>query len=92
VTAGARSYESYCVQCHGTGAYSGGVVTDLRFSNILADAAAWHSVVAEGSMEALGMIGFSAELSDEAVENIRHFVIDRNRYARSTGAVTLTGK
>jgi len=92
VKAGARSYESYCIQCHGTGAYSGGVVTDLRYSKILPDAAAWRSVVAEGSMEALGMIGFSAELSDEAVENIRHFVIDRNRFARLNGEVTLTGK
>ena len=38
------------------------------------------------------MIGFGDELSNDDVENMRHFVIERNQYARSHGELTRVGK
>ena len=39
-----------------------------------------------------GMVGFSLELSESDVEDIRQFVIDRNKYARSIGDTSRTSR
>jgi quinohemoprotein ethanol dehydrogenase len=92
VKRGHKTYESYCASCHGTGAVGGGVTPDLRYSAITQDSAAWKSVVHDGILKSNGMVGFSLELSESAVEDIRQFVIGRNKYARSIGDVTRTSR
>jgi alcohol dehydrogenase (cytochrome c)/quinohemoprotein ethanol dehydrogenase len=92
VEQGHKKFESYCASCHGTGAVGGGVTPDLRYSAITGDSLTWKNVVHDGALKSNGMIGFSLELSKADVEDIRQFVIERNKYARSIGDVTRTSR
>ena len=67
------------------GAVGGGVIPDLRYSPILASSEAWQQIVIGGVLSSRGMIGFSAELSPDDAEAARKFVIQRNRFAHSSG-------
>lgn len=64
-----------CAACHGLGAWSGGVVPDLRRSAFLASAEAWRQVVLDGKLEAAGMVSFKHLLSADDCETIRSFVV-----------------
>jgi alcohol dehydrogenase (cytochrome c)/quinohemoprotein ethanol dehydrogenase len=92
VERGHKVFESYCASCHGTGAVGGGVTPDLRYSPLASSDLAWKGIVYDGALESRGMVGFSKELSTSDVEDIRHFVIERNQYARSINDVTRTSR
>jgi len=92
VLRGHKTYELYCASCHGTGAVGGGVTPDLRYSGITSSDVNWKSVVHDGILKSNGMVGFSLELSESDVEDIRQFVIERNKYARSIGDVSRTSR
>lgn len=85
VAGGHAVYERYCASCHGTGAFGGGVIPDLRYSAALANDQAWKVIVYDGVLSSNGMVGFKQELSIEDVDNIRNYVIARNKYAHSIG-------
>lgn len=80
---GERLFQSYCAECHGDVAVSGGVLPDLRVSAALSDQA-WFGIVLHGTLQSGGMVSFSNELSRDDVVAIRAYVISRrNQDARS---------
>lgn len=81
-------YDRYCINCHGAGAIGGGVLPDLRYSGFTASSEAWTQVVINGILQDNGMASFAVELSPEDAESIRHYIIERNHYARSIGDTT----
>ena len=74
---GEALYQRYCGTCHGDVAVSGGVLPDLRYSATLGSAQLWSEVVLSGSLQSLGMVSFSKELSPQDAEAIRAYVIVR---------------
>jgi quinohemoprotein ethanol dehydrogenase len=76
VKKGEELYQSYCGNCHGDVAVSGGVLPDLRYSGALASQQ-WLSIVLDGLLRQYGMVSFSKELSHRDAEAIRAYVIFR---------------
>lgn len=72
-------YARNCLVCHGPFAASSGVLPDLRWSPITANADAWNSVVREGALAQNGMVSFAEYLTPEATEAIRAYVISQAR-------------
>lgn len=70
-------YLRFCQFCHGDAAVSTGVVRDIRYSGMLGDASLWNEVVREGALAENGMANFSAQVSLEDSEAIRHYIIRR---------------
>jgi len=83
IALGQKAYDRTCVACHGSGAASGGIVPDLRYSPVLADKDTWQSVVADGLLAERGMVGFRENFSAEEIEGIRAYVIERSHVLRS---------
>jgi len=77
IAAGAQSYGSFCGVCHGDAAYGNTLVPDLRRSPLLDNAAAWASVVHDGTLSDKGMVSFAKVLSVAQIESIRDYVIKR---------------
>lgn len=77
VARGAVLYARYCGSCHGDGAYSGGLVPDLRHSRALSDDALWTAVVERGALQANGMIGFGKALGSDRLGDVRAFLISK---------------
>jgi alcohol dehydrogenase (cytochrome c)/quinohemoprotein ethanol dehydrogenase len=79
---GERLFQSYCAECHGDVAVSGGVLPDLRVSATLASQA-WFGIVLQGALQSEGMVSFSKELAPDDAAAIRSYVIfRRNQDAR----------
>ena len=76
---GLVDYARNCLVCHGPFAVSSGVLPDLRWSPITANAEAWNSVVQEGVLAQNGMVSFADYLSPEATEAIRAYVVSQAR-------------
>jgi len=85
VAEGAQQYGRFCGACHGDAAYGGGLLPDLRRSALLADSAAWSSVVHDGALRTRGMVSFAAVLNSEQVEAIRHYIIKRANEDKALG-------
>jgi len=73
---GERLFQSYCAECHGDVAVSGGVLPDLRGSATLTNER-WFYIVLRGILQARGMVSFSKELSHDDASAIRSYVIFR---------------
>jgi quinohemoprotein ethanol dehydrogenase len=69
---------SRCVLCHGPGAVAGGTAPDLRASAVPLNAEAFKAIVQGGSLEIKGMPKF-AELTDQELEALRHYIRYRAR-------------
>ncbi len=82
---GAGIYNSSCVICHGVGMMAGGAAPDLRKSGVPLDPEAFKAVVHDGALMARGMGAF-AQLSDEDLDGLRHYIRQR---ARDTKPKTL---
>jgi quinohemoprotein ethanol dehydrogenase len=82
IAAGRLAYARHCTVCHGEQAMSSGLVPNLRFSPVTADADAWREVVRNGARASLGMANFSAILDDAASEAIRAYVISEANSGR----------
>ena len=67
-----------CMLCHGPGAIAGGTAPDLRASTIPLTADTFAAVVRNGSLESRGMPRF-AELTDQELEALRHYIRYRAR-------------
>lgn len=72
---GLVQYARNCSVCHGALALSSGVLPDLRWSPLTADAEAWNDVVIKGSLAPAGMVSFAQQLTDEDAEAIRAYVV-----------------
>ena len=85
VANGKQLYLQYCVFCHGDGAVSGGVTPDLRA--LTAEKHAQFQAIVRGGLHwDKGMVGFSDALSEDDVEAIRAYLIDRAHYALASEA------
>jgi quinohemoprotein ethanol dehydrogenase len=73
---GEALYQSYCSNCHGDVAVSGGVLPDLRYSSALSSDL-WFDIVDGGSLKSFGMVSFAKELSWQDQAAIRAYVIVR---------------
>jgi quinohemoprotein ethanol dehydrogenase len=72
---GKRVYVNSCLVCHGSQAYSSGLIPNLRYSAITNSQQAWKSVVVEGALADEGMPNFGKIIDDETAEAIMAFVI-----------------
>lgn len=71
---GASLYMRRCVMCHGISGQQSNIITDLRRSPIVANAAAWKAVVHDGAFLPKGMPRFEGQLSEEEVQAIRAYM------------------
>ncbi|GAB5414965.1 MAG: PQQ-dependent methanol/ethanol family dehydrogenase [Congregibacter sp.] len=85
VANGKRVYLGFCVFCHGDGAVSGGTTPDLR-ALTPEKHAQFQAVVRGGLHWEKGMVGFGNELSEQEVEDIRAYLIERAHYALKSSA------
>jgi quinohemoprotein ethanol dehydrogenase len=77
VEKGKELFNSHCMMCHEPPAANRGVFPDLRYSPMINTAAAFHSVVIDGVLEANGMASFRDILTIEDVQAIRAYIIRR---------------
>jgi quinohemoprotein ethanol dehydrogenase len=73
---GEQLFQTYCADCHGDVAVSGGVLPDLRRSSALTDDA-WFDIVLRGDLQSEGMVSFLKEISRDDAAAIRSYVIYR---------------
>ena len=78
VAGGEQAYGQNCAVCHGRNAVpaAGATAPDLRYSELLRDAATFHKVV-DGERAAQGMPSFKAILRDGDADNIMAYIIKR---------------
>lgn len=89
--AGYGVYMRHCQVCHGASAV-GGLLPDLRRSQIMADQASWRSVVWDGANASRGMVGFKPWIREADVEDIRAYVLqEARRLQRVQGAAAPAG-
>jgi quinohemoprotein ethanol dehydrogenase len=91
VASGKVLYHVHCSHCHGLGAISGGVISDLRYSNE-PTRALFHDIVLKGVLRARGMAGMSDRLTAADVDAILAYVSARAQedYAKQQSGVTGT--
>lgn len=70
---GARLYFSHCMNCHGSGAESGGMAPDLRASPIFLDPGALASVVRDGTRLARAMPQFP-DITHDELTALTHYI------------------
>lgn len=76
IAAGALQYAQNCSVCHGGNAVSGTAIPDLRRSSpeVLEQ---FHAIVLQGTRASQGMPSFAGRLSEEQVEAIRAYLLQR---------------
>lgn len=74
---GRIKYARYCSGCHGDTAVAGGPIPDIRATYALHDSDDWNEIILEGALVDRGMVGFKDVLSEDDVQSIRAYVIDR---------------
>ena len=75
IQAGQVFFGRSCGGCHGKNARSNGLNPDLRYAPTTADAAAWKSVVIDGTLTENGMISFAEKYSEDDAEALRAYVV-----------------
>jgi quinohemoprotein ethanol dehydrogenase len=71
---GGLLYDTFCLNCHGIAAITGGVLPDLRKSGRLQDAALWKAAVIDEALADRGMPRFGRYVSAADAELIRAYV------------------
>ena len=84
IAEGTLHYARNCAVCHGVLAVSSGVLPDLRWSAITADADAWRGVVIDGNLAANGMVSFADYITPDESEAIRAYVLAQAHAAVGT--------
>jgi mono/diheme cytochrome c family protein len=74
---GKLQYHTFCNNCHGDTAVSGGVLPDLRYSAALRDSDLFQKIVHDGILEPKGMVAFGSVLQPKSIELIRAYVTHR---------------
>ncbi len=93
VAHGEQVYGRYCSVCHGPAGVSAsaGTFPDLRYSQRLASAEMWNSVVLDGELEGGGMVSFEGTLEPTDPDAIRHYIISRANADKEAGGATQGG-
>ncbi|MEH6569263.1 MAG: PQQ-dependent dehydrogenase, methanol/ethanol family [Halioglobus sp.] len=74
IAQGQKYYQRHCRYCHGDGLRTGNLNPDLRWSSAEIHEQ-WQSIVIDGSLTPLGMIGFKNYLTPDNAEAIRQYVL-----------------
>ncbi len=82
IARGRELYGRNCLVCHGDSAIGNGFTPDLRISGALQSAELWKSIVGDGALKDQGMVGFGDQVSDEGIEAMRHYVIERSHWTK----------
>ncbi|MGE0776340.1 MAG: PQQ-binding-like beta-propeller repeat protein, partial [Sphingomonadaceae bacterium] len=82
---GLALYNDTCLNCHGFGA-DGRYTADLRRSDIIKDPEAFNSVVLDGALAQIGMIGFKQFITPADAEDIRAYLIQQGKKAEKAPA------
>ena len=91
VMAGAMAFaNNACLVCHGMNAVGGGAAPDLRYSPIILNAEGFKSVTKDGALKPRGMPP-SPQMTDAALEDIRHYLRMRAMQAPAEAAATKAG-
>jgi quinohemoprotein ethanol dehydrogenase len=77
VADGSKNYARYCSVCHGDAAIAGGLNPDVRHSSMINKSDDFNTIVLEGALKHNGMVAFSPQITPQAAENIRHYIISR---------------
>ncbi|MGB0907491.1 MAG: PQQ-dependent dehydrogenase, methanol/ethanol family [Maricaulaceae bacterium] len=85
IVKGAGIYNDACWSCHGGLAVSGGVIPDLRWSQITGDKELFREVVIDGILKDNGMVGFADNLDMADAEAIRAFLLNQAHMAVANG-------
>ena len=85
IMSGLGHYSENCLVCHGPLAVSSGVLPDLRWSYATADKNEWTDIVENGALSDNGMVSFKDQLSPDAMESIRAYVMSQSHLAVKNG-------
>ncbi|HEV2700636.1 MAG TPA: PQQ-dependent dehydrogenase, methanol/ethanol family [Steroidobacteraceae bacterium] len=77
IAEGKLLYHTYCGNCHGDTAVSGGTMPDLRSAAALRDRDLFQKVVHDGLLESKGMVAFGSLLDPGKIDLIRAYVTHR---------------
>ncbi len=77
VAQGKLLYHTFCGNCHGDTAVSGGTMPDLRYAAALRDDELFQKIVHDGLLEPKGMVAFGTQLDPQAIERVRAYVTHR---------------
>jgi quinohemoprotein ethanol dehydrogenase len=93
IAQGKLQYHTFCTNCHGDTAVSGGVLPDLRYSAALRDDELFQKIVHDGILESKGMVAFGSVLQPKSIELIRAYVTHRvnESVAEATAATGASG-
>lgn len=83
VKQGAQLWANSCTVCHGDQAQSSGLVPNLRYSPITANAEAWKNVVLGGALASRGMPNFEGVYTEQQIEALRAYVISEANSPRN---------
>jgi mono/diheme cytochrome c family protein len=72
-------FHTYCAVCHGDSAVGGGVIPDLRWSQIVANEAAFNSVVIDGTLKDRGMVSFAPVMAAGDTDALRAYITMRSQ-------------
>lgn len=82
IKTGKDLYHTYCMNCHGDTAVSGGIAPDLRYASKLTFDI-WEGIVLFGVKADQGMAGFHKVLNKKQALEIRDYVIKRANDAKN---------
>lgn len=85
VTSGLHHFSENCLVCHGPLAVSAGVLPDLRWSYATADKNEWIDILENGALAENGMVSFKEQLTPDAMESIRAYVMAQGHMAVANG-------
>jgi quinohemoprotein ethanol dehydrogenase len=93
VAHGEQVYGRYCSVCHGPAGVSAsaGTFPDLRYSQRLASAEMWDSVVLGGELVGGGMVSFEGTLESSDPDAVRQYIISRAIADKEAGGAAQGG-
>jgi quinohemoprotein ethanol dehydrogenase len=74
---GREQFASHCAMCHDAQYANRQMFPDLRYSPALASTEAFNAIVLGGALQAGGMASFKATMSEQQVQAVRAYMIER---------------
>ena len=84
IEAGHQKFLNHCAMCHEPPAANRSVFPDLRYSPMLNTRETFSSIVIDGALQANGMSSFKDRLTQDEVESVRAYMIERANIAKSS--------